>query len=145
MTADHRTTWDLRPFEGFGPLRFGMLRSEVQQVLGTTPLEFRKAPSSKSLTQAYDRQGLHAYYDDSDRLEYADVFDPCVLRWGGVDLLNPDASSVVGELAGLGVEARDDGDGSIWFDSLGFALYAPDKRIEGVGVFTRGYPTGAKA
>ena len=38
---------------------------------------------------------------------------------------------------------QEDGEGGIWFEDQGFALYAPSKASEGLSVFGRGYDTGA--
>ena len=134
--------WVISPFESLGPLRFGATAPEVQAAAGGTPTRFQKG-ASPNLTEAYDEIGFHAYYDSDEKLEFIDAFPPCRVTYAGVDLLRPKMSDATEELASLGLQGRDDRDGSLWFDQHGFGLYAPHGHVEGVSVFRRGYDTGA--
>jgi hypothetical protein len=134
--------WRIEPFETFGPLRFGMTRLEVKNALNEEPREFPKG-FSPNVVEAYNLAGVHAHYDADERLEFIEAFSPAQPVYAGVDLLRADSSATVNDLALLGLSVRDDGQGGLWFDEHGFALYAPDGRTEGVSVFRRGYDTGA--
>jgi hypothetical protein len=134
--------WVVSPFESFGPLRFGATSPEVQSSTGGTPLRFQKG-DSPNLTEAYTEIGFHAHYDSTGTLEFVEAFPPCRATYAGVELLMPDAAGTVKALQALGLHVRDDGEGGLWFDQHGFALYAPTGRVEGVSAFRRGYDTGA--
>jgi hypothetical protein len=134
--------WRIEPFDSFGPLRFGMTRGEVASALNEAPQQFAKG-FSPNIVEAYNDSGVHAYYDADERLEFIEAFSPCQPSYGDVDLLRADAAATVSELSALGLAMRDDGEGGIWFEDHGFALYAPGGRTEGVSVFRRGYDTGA--
>jgi hypothetical protein len=133
--------WSLQPFESLGPLRLGAARSDVAKALGEAPREFAKGDGS-NVVEAYDKAGVHAYYDREGRLEFLEAFDSCKPVYAGIQLLGPDAASVVARLHDLGLMAREDGEGGVWFDDHGFALYAPSEASEGVSVFPRGYDSG---
>jgi hypothetical protein len=133
--------WVLQPFESLGPLRIGASRADVGKALGEDSHEFAKGDSA-NLVEAYNGAGVHAYYDDAGRLEFVEVFDPCRPVYAGVQLLGVDVAFVVARMRDLGLTAREDGEGGVWFDDHGFALYAPEEASEGVSVFGRGYDTG---
>jgi hypothetical protein len=134
--------WDVRSFESFGPLAFGATTAEVRVSVAATPRPFRKGASS-NVVEAYGDAGVHAFYDSAGRLEFVEAFVPCLPTYAGNALLGRALESVLEDLETFGVQPRDDGQGGLWFDELGFALYAPSGELEGVSVFRRGYDTGA--
>ena len=134
--------WVVQPFESLGPLRLGASRGEVREALSEAPHEFVKG-AGPDVAEAYEEAGLHAYYDSAGRLDFIEAFQPCSPVFAGVELLGPDVSFVVARLRELGLVEREDGEGGIWFEDQGFALYAPSEASEGVSVFGRGYDTGA--
>jgi hypothetical protein len=108
---------------------------------GQAPREFVKG-ASPNVAEAYEGAGLHAYYDSAGRLDLIEAFQPCSRVFAGIELLG-DARGVVASPRELGLVGREDGEGGIWFEDQGFALYAPSEASEGVSVFGRGYDTGA--
>src|SRR3979409_2420915 len=114
----------IQPFQSVGPLRLGMKRDEVHRIMEEPPKEFKKG-FSENATEAYDQAGVHVYYDSSGALEFIEVFPPANPVYEGVDLMRSDTQAVLADLAGLGLQPRDDGQGGLWFDDRGFALYAP--------------------
>jgi hypothetical protein len=134
--------WEIRSFESVGPLTFGATTVEVRTSLGETPQPFRKGAASNEV-EAYGDAGVHAYYDSAGMLEFVEAFAPCHPTYAGTALLGRSLASVLKDLSTIGVEPRDDGQGGLWFDELGFALYAPSGELEGVSAFRRGYDTGA--
>jgi hypothetical protein len=132
----------VEPFVSFGPLVFGASRDAVQAALGEKPREFRKG-CSPTRVEAYKVSGAHAHYDEAGELEFVEVMAPCIPVYAGVQLLRPDATSVIAELEAAGLHVRDDRDGGYWFDGHGFALYAPYGETQGVSAFRRGYDIGA--
>lgn len=65
-------SWEISPFVGVGPIKFGMTRSEVRQVLLEEPRMIPKEPG-QPLVEQYGAAGVQAYYDSSDRLEFLEV------------------------------------------------------------------------
>jgi hypothetical protein len=134
--------WAIQPFQSVGPLHFEMERSEVHRVFEEPPREFKKG-SSENVTESYDQAGVHVYYDSSGAVEFIEAFPPANPVYEGIDLMRTDTQAVLADLAGLGLQPRDDGEGGLWFDDRGFVLYAPGGETEGVSAFRHGYPTGA--
>lgn len=128
--------WVLTPFEGVGPLRFGMTPEQVRQALGEEPRVLTTGEES------YRGAGVRVEYDGDERLELIQAHERRTVSYRGLALrpgLPLDA--VVQVLQGVGLTERDDGEGARWFEDDGFYLYAPEGRLEGVGLFPRGYDT----
>jgi hypothetical protein len=134
--------WKIDSFVSVGPLRFDMQQGEPEQVLNETARPFQKG-SSANVTEAFNKSGVHVYYDLSGRVELVEAFPPARPTYNGVELMRTAAADVEGDLSKLGLTARDDGEGGLWFDEQGFALYAPGGQSEGVSIFRRGYDSGA--
>lgn len=135
--------WSIESFERVGPVRFGMSREEVAAALGGSGTEFQKG-FSDTLTEAFNGVGLHVYYDREGHVEFVEAFPPAEPSYNGVPLMRSDAKAILADLDRLGLKPRDDGQGGLWFDEPGFALFAPDgEKNEGVSIFRKGYDTGA--
>jgi hypothetical protein len=65
--------WVLTPFEGVGPLRFGMTRAEVRQALGEEPRILTTGEES------YRSAGARVEYDDDGKLELVQVHEPSLV------------------------------------------------------------------
>jgi hypothetical protein len=129
--------WEITPYEGVGPLRFGMTRSQVRSLLGGKVTTFRKGPYASTDTDAYDELGLHLHYDNGDRLECIEAWGSCPIYYKQASLLNAGTQEALERLAGLGLSSRyDDG---YFLDDGGFALYAPDDVVKAVTVYRREY------
>ena len=133
--------WIVQSFESLGPLRLGMSRTNVRLALDEIPREFEKG-GDPNRVEAHSAVGVHAYYDGDGQLEFLEAFDPCRPVYVNVQLLGADATSVLARLSDLGLVGRADGEGGVWFDDHGFALFTPGEASEGVSVFRRGYDTG---
>src|SRR5215475_917071 len=66
--------YEVIPLEGIGPILLGMSRAESRSAMGIQPDTFRKGVDSPTLTDAYDNQGFHVYFDDDERVEYIEIF-----------------------------------------------------------------------
>jgi len=128
--------WDIIPYAGVGPIRFGMTRAEVRLLLGDGLSVIKKWPYREE-TDAYKEIGLHLEYDAKDRLECIEVWGSCPIHYKGAALLNASIQEVLERLANLGLSPRyDDG---YFLDDGGFALYAPDDVVTAVTVYKKGY------
>jgi DNA-directed RNA polymerase subunit N (RpoN/RPB10) len=131
-------SWQIRPFDGVGPLKFGMSRSSIRGTLGGKFRTFRKTRRSESETEAYDELGLHFYYDAKDELNFIEAFPQCgELSWNQVRFFHGDLQTVVEKMREAGQSEISDSSGR-YFEGLGISLYAPYAgRIESVGAFRR--------
>ena len=125
--------WTIRPLDGVGALKFGLLRSEARLLLGPPTTTFRKGPFESNDADAYDTLGLHLNFDPADRLESVDAWGPSTIRFDDLPLLNVDADKLIQELQRRGFEHED-----YIFHELGFALSVADGLVRGVSVFRSG-------
>jgi hypothetical protein len=130
--------WEIRPFVGVGPLELGMTRGAVRRQLTEEPRVDVKNPGRSAIEQ-YPESGLQVHYDGLDQLELVEFYPEASVSFGGVELLGRDLDDVRRDLEGIGQSGRDDGVGDIWYDHLGFGLYAEDDEVTSVGVFSREY------
>ena len=129
------TDWDLRPYEGVGPLTFGMTRDDVGHLqLGNSRVVRRTLGSL--VEQFLDVGVLVHYVGESDDVvglvEFAGERYP---SWGGLQLgKGPVADTEA--LASTGLRAVTDDLGSVWFEDIGIALYAEGEDTYAVSVFS---------
>lgn len=127
----------VNPYEGFGPLRFGMSSAACAQVMGYEPRIFEKWAGMGGV-QVRGRRHLSLLLD-ADELEFVEVGGGVEVRVGDCSIGSEDVTEAVVRLTpsqGLG---RDNGGGSVIFDATGLALYAPHGHIEGIAVARSGY------
>ena len=125
--------WTIRSFEGVGPLNFTHTRSDVQAILGVQPRQFRKVSSATSLTDSYDVHGLHAYFDEVDRLSFVEFFSPAHVSFRGQEFLGRSFAEVKGIFRNWDPAAYVD-DVGLTSCALGVTIYV-ESVVEAVGVF----------
>jgi hypothetical protein len=128
---------EIVPFVAIGELRFGETRQAIRQRLGGNSQSFSKSEGENE-TDAYDELGLHLYFDNEDRLEFVEAFEPAIPTFQGFVLLGRDLDEVEIELSAIGYGSVRD-DVGLKFDGAGIALFAPARVVEGIAVFRRGY------
>ena len=126
------------PNRGLGELMFGQNRDDVRSQLGPDYVAFKKTPGASRLTDAYNRLGLHLYYDEADRLNFIEAFPPSHPTIDEVNLLGGNARSLLQKMEQRGHAGRVEGD-SWFFDDIGVALYAPGGSVEGVSIYPPDY------
>lgn len=125
--------WELRPFEGAGPLRFGMSRDQVIELLGQPERVLDREPIllevNGDIQPGYDRDGrLIALHTAG-----------AMLTWHGIALTERPASEVERDLTAAGVPYEADESGPA-VPSLGIELYAPwPGQVQGVLVKSHEY------
>ena len=135
---------DLRPYEGVGPIRFGMRRAEVRGAVHAAVRAFRKTRDATMLLDAFDNEGIHVYYDELDLCEAVELASPAVAVLKGRALIGEPFAALRDWLLGLDPELEVDETG-LTASSLGLGLYAPfageepEGPVEGVIAFRRGY------
>jgi hypothetical protein len=143
MTPSNPQDFEIVPYAGIGPLRFGATRAEVRETLQVPVETFQKTPSSEALTDAFDDLGIHVYYDSADRCEAVELggahaapsFEHRML----LRMPREEARSwLVERDPELRVSLAD-----LTSPTFGFALYTessePEARVKSVFVFRRGY------
>lgn len=60
--------WEITPYVGVGPVRFGMTRQQVRDAVGAPSEEFKRTPSSR-ISDKFTTLGAFAYYTDDGGLE----------------------------------------------------------------------------
>ena len=130
------SSWEVRPFEGLGPLAFGSARHDVRRLLGPY-WTFENAPGAVE-TDCFDGVGVHAHYDEAGRLELAEAFHPAEITLDGKSLIGRPAATVFDELESTGRRPRHV-EGRYRIDSDGLALIVENGQVRGVSVFRRGY------
>jgi|SRR6266852_100726 len=131
--------WEIIPYIGVGPLRFGMNRSQARSLIEVPLSTFKRGPFATNDTDAYDDYQLHLDYDPTDRLMCIMAFGECVpIHYKDVVFLGRNIQSVVAEIASHGFSVQYDDEGH-WVLGAGFVLYAPDDVVKAVTVFKKGY------
>jgi hypothetical protein len=131
-------TWNILPFDGAGPLRFGQTREEVRAQIGSDCTTFKKTPSSNSTTDSYEQLGVHLYFDCDGRLEFIETFPPCEIVYRGVPVSRREVETTLAELRQSELQVKQEEDGYIC-EKAGFTLYVVDDVVEAVSIFPEGY------
>lgn len=125
--------WELRPFEGAGPLRFGMSRDQVIELLGQPGRVLDREPILVEVNG-----DVQPGYDHDGRLNALHTAGTA-LTWRGIGLTDRPASEVERDLTAAGVPSEADTSGPA-VPSLGIELYAPwPGRVQGVLVKSHEY------
>jgi hypothetical protein len=131
------THWEVSPFVGAGPFRFGMNRGQVRALVRAARVSFKKGPHAQNETDAYPEIGVHFYYDELDQLECLELVEPIDVCFNGITLIGNTLGNLLPRLAELGFSHRfDDG---CFIDDAGFVVFAPDDTVKAVTVYRKGY------
>jgi hypothetical protein len=141
MIWDATSSWEIVPYVGVGNLRFGQVRANARAVVGDEFSTFRKGPFATNDTDAFDKFGLHLFYDSNDCLESIDAFGPTEVKFHGLHLVGRNVDAVLAELEKLGFFLRCDDDAYVCVKG-GFSLYCDNNLVKAVTVFRRGYHDG---
>jgi hypothetical protein len=126
--------FEIFPFVGVGPLKFGMTRVMVRSLLGDHFEVFQKG-FEKNTTDAYDCFNFHLFYDNNDYFDCLTAFGSCPISYKGIALLNVPIQIALKELEKQLLQYRfDDG---YFLDKGGFALFESEDLIKGVTVYSK--------
>lgn len=128
---------EIQPFTSVGELVFGTDRTSIRKTLDYDHDPFNKTANG-NLVDAYDNLGIHLHYDDADKLEFVEMFEPAEVVYGGVALLAAPFSKIKAEFARMGImgEATDVG---YLFLAIGVAFVLEDGGIDSVSASRAGY------
>ncbi|MFC5529503.1 hypothetical protein [Cohnella yongneupensis] len=132
----------IQSFKGVGQIRFGMTRNEVRNVIESDVQEFKKTPTSESLTDAFDF--CHVYYKQDDTCEAIELFEPSIPIFQNEKLIGAQFKEVKKLFLLLDKDVEIDETGLTSYE-CGIALFVPSlsrsgkEKVEGVFVFRQGY------
>jgi hypothetical protein len=130
--------WEIRPFEGIGPISFGMSRSALRESLGNGFHSLWKSRKAPFEVDAYDTLDLHFYHDSGATLRYIEAFRETQAHLGHVRLFADPFSSIIAAISQGETPFALDTSGCD-FVELGLTIYTPlpDRRVESIGLFRR--------
>lgn len=128
----------IKPYEGIGPVRFGMSVDEVRRAVGMRVETYKKAAAlfpDAHPVDAFDEVGMHVFYNNSGSCEAIMLFPPGTPMFQNEPLLNRTFVELLGWFASLDDKVeRDD----VGFKSFKFGISiteSPEGLIEAVLVF----------
>lgn len=136
--------YDIEPYVGVGPIKFGMPREAVRQALGVEPRIFKKTPLSEMPADAYDEWGIHVHYDPPGVCCAVELAAPAAPTFRGQNLLGRSFGELQEMFRRMDQDLETDASG-LTSRKLGVGLYAPfaeespGEPIESVIVFEKGY------
>jgi hypothetical protein len=134
----------ITPYEGIGPIKLGMSRKEVRDILGGDFRSFKKTPYDEVTTDFFDEMGVHVHYKKEEVCEAVEVASPSLPTFQNKPLLGRPFGELRDWFVSIDAGAEIDESGLTSYQ-LGIGLYAPsaiddaDEPVEGVIVFERGY------
>lgn len=132
----------IESFKGVGQIKFGMTRTEVRSVIKSNVQEFKKTPTSETLTDAFDF--CHVYYKQDDTCEAIELFEPAIPIFQNEKLIGSQFKEVKKLFHQLDKDVEIDETGLTSYN-CGIALFVPSlsrsgkEKVEGVFVFKQGY------
>lgn len=138
--------WKLRPFDGLGPLRFGMTREEVHGVLGL-PDQARQDGEEAPPEEDYFSAGVGLVYSTGQRLVGVEANPLREVVWDGVRVTGQPVQLFRQEIERRGVATEwDEVEETLRVPGAGLQLYAPSqttafppRTIQGVLCESRDY------
>lgn len=121
----------VKPLEAVGNVKFGMMRTDVRELLGEFT-EFKKTKFSKNTTD--DFEFCHVYYNKDDKCEAVEIFDTVEVIVDG-QVVFPGNISGAKKVFGQLVQEGDDYTDVV--KSVG--IYAPSGKMETILFGETGY------
>ena len=135
---------EIIPYEGIGPLRFGMSKSEVRAALGAPFREFKKTLEAPATSDAFHTMGVYVYYKPTGACEAVEVASPSQATLFGKQLVGEIFEVLQKWFRELDPEVEMD-DAGMTSLRFGVGIYAPRLKegssvpVEGAIAFERGY------
>jgi hypothetical protein len=137
----------IRPYQGVGPIDFGMTIEQVRRSVGATVESFYKTVDSAFPTDAFDSLGMHVYYRLPGCCDAVELFQPAAPILEGEALIGRPYNELREFLSLLDPGLKIDASGLV-SGRFGVSIYAPfgldypGEPVEAVLVFERGYYKG---
>jgi len=129
---------EIRPYEGFGPVDFGMTPTEVEDVIGPPESRFQRFPPLEEWL--YQDSSLRIMFDSESQFEFVEFYEPTIAVVQEIRLTGSYAE-LLQVLAARGYSVTHNGAVTIC-ESLGILVgrERPDQQtIATSGAFRRGY------
>jgi hypothetical protein len=135
--------FDIQPYAGVGPIRFGMLREDVREALRVHAEAVDKTDTGIP-SDFFESLGIFVYYRPPECCEAVELFEPASPEFDGTYPLGRPYREMEHWMRGLDSDCQRN-DAGVRSFKFGFGLYAPsaqkepDLPVEGVIVFEKGY------
>ena len=123
------------PLESIGGIRFSAKREDVRKEFGKYT-EFKKNKFSKNTTD--DFGFCHVFYDSDDLCEAVEFFNDVAIIYDESNISNSSYGDIKNFLSEKDSALEIDDDGIV-SKNCGISVYAPDKTVESILVFRKGY------
>ncbi|MBP1858525.1 hypothetical protein [Rhizobium herbae] len=137
--------FEIRIYDGVGPIRFGMTPNEVRTTLGVEFKSFRRTTEETHPCDYFTGLQCFVYYDDTNgRVEAVEFAEPAEPTLIGINMLRLGFADLLRQIKELDPEVIVESDGFTSL-SLGVGGWAPSAEeeptvpCESVIVFVRGY------
>ena len=117
-----------------GPIRIGMARSQLSDILGDPPKTTTNWLGYPTRLD-YIAIGVRTTVDAADVVREIEVFAPATLTAAGQPLLGLREDQVRSALAGLGCEVRRESSDSLVADACGLRVWLPSGVVESILAF----------
>lgn len=108
-----------------GPLKVGMDRGKVREILGGGYHEFKKTLAADNTVDDYEVYRIHIYYDGDDKVKGVEFLSGSDVMWKGVKLVGEPCNLISEFFLSNGFKVEVDSAG-FYVDELGLGFYAPD-------------------
>lgn len=113
------------PFSSVGPIKFGMSREQVHDVLGPPSNTFSRTPNSTPCDEYLERC-FFIYYDGSDVFEAFETWSGATVELFGQRLNELSFTGLCNYVKSKGFNIEEDETGFTCYD-LGIGAYVPDR------------------
>ncbi|CAM2010538.1 hypothetical protein [Acanthopleuribacter pedis] len=137
---------DMHPYQGVGPIQFGMTREQVRKAASEPAHPFRKNMFSLCDTDEFTKARVHVFYEaEGDTVEAIEIWQPAKPTLGGATLLDKPIVLLRQQLLETDPEMAEEKVGELQSDKLGLCVWAPTADADphlpprSVMMFCRGY------
>lgn len=133
-------TYEIRPFEGAGPISFGMDKIAIHATMGAPNNTFRRGPFAKGDTEMY--ADCFVNYDADGKCETIEFFSPACVMFDGKNIMACPCDELRQFLSDGEIEDMDEGFCAKRYGITAYAPYEydePDCIPESIGAYIKGY------
>lgn len=114
------------PYQGVGPIKFGMTREAVRKAAGEPVHPFRKNMFSLTDTDEFTKARVHVFYEAvNDTVEAIEIWQPARPTLGGETMLDKPIDQLRHELLETDPDLMEETVGELRSDRLGLCVWAP--------------------
>jgi hypothetical protein len=130
--------YGIEPYQGVGPVQFGMPRNAVRQAIGKSAVPFDKSGAGSQSADRFEAPGIVVYYDPDGTCEAVEFNGPESPVFDGQSLLGMPQRELEDWLKkvdpGAQIKLPD-----VTSGKLGIAFFVREERTASALVFKRGY------